>query len=75
MGLETCKVGYDFLDGSGVILGFCHFHQFARVGQTAGQFIDGNNNFFETRALLTERLRYSWFVPDVRLFQLRPDLG
>jgi hypothetical protein len=46
-----------------------------RIVEASGQRVEGNDDLFQYRTLLPERLRSIGFVPDIGLFEFALNLG
>ena len=72
---EIDEVANHLINSTAVVLFDCHFQQFTRILETRRQVLQGNDDLFEGRALLPERLRSIRFVPDIGLLEFALNLG
>jgi hypothetical protein len=73
--LETAEIRLDFGYRIGIVFLDCEFQQFAGIVEAGAQFVEDNDNLFELRTLLAERLGAIGFIPYIGLFELALDLG
>ncbi|GLX15398.1 hypothetical protein Pstr01_36370 [Pseudomonas straminea] len=59
----------DVVDGALIVLFYSHVQQVARVGQAAGQVVDGFDDLRQGGALTAQALGVFRLVPDVRVFE------
>ena len=72
------RVTYRGAPAAGVLLVLVldgHRDQFRRIGEAAGQAVDGLDDGFELGALLAEPLGTLGVAPDLGLFELAADFG
>jgi hypothetical protein len=73
--LETCKVIDEFFDRVGIIFLQRHLQKFTGVGKPGCQRIKAENDLFQKRPFLAERLGAIRLVPDVGFFQFPLDFS
>jgi hypothetical protein len=73
--LEGGDIAFDFGNRFGIFLLHGESEEFARVGETAGDFVEADDNLLESSTLLSERLRALRFIPYVGLLEFALDLG
>jgi hypothetical protein len=73
--LECRDVALDFADRIGVILVDSEGQQLVRVAKAPGQLVQYDNDLFQLRTLLTERLSALGFIPDVGLLEFALNFG
>ena len=67
------EIGLDFGHGSGVVFLNSQVQEFAGIVEAGCQFVENDNDLFQLRTFLAERLGALGFVPDIGLFELALD--
>ena len=73
--LEACKVGDEFFDRVGIIFFQRHLQKFVSISKPGCQRIKAENDLFQKRPFLAERLGPIRLVPDVGFFQFSLDFS
>jgi hypothetical protein len=72
--LEAIEVIDDFANRVVIVFFDREFEQLAGIVETAGEFVERDDDLFELRALLSQRLRSFRVVPDIGLLEFALDL-
>jgi hypothetical protein len=73
--LEAAEVTDDFGDGRGVVFFYREFEQFTGIGKAGRELVETDDDLFQLRPFLPERLRTFGLVPDIGLLELALDFG
>lgn len=72
--LEAIEVIDDFANRVVIVFFDREFEELARIVETASEFVERDDDLFELRALLPQRLRSFRLVPDIGLLEFALDL-